>query len=85
MSTTRPSVAELARRCSESSHQLYEEMGLDLDRRVGAALAAVQARRSAQSQPPVQLSNCADGMNTPEGRAASPESRTKSDSFVRQP
>jgi hypothetical protein len=49
--STLPSIGELARRCSESSRLCFEEMGQDLDRRAGAALAGIEAARRARLSP----------------------------------
>src|SRR5258707_2391133 len=56
------SISELVRRCSESSRQYYEGAVRDLDRRVGASLAAIRDQRQSPSSQPTRLSNGIDDL-----------------------
>src|SRR5258708_22976523 len=57
MSTTEASIAELARQLSESAAELYEYLGADLDRRVGAALGVQPTQDFSRLFQPRQLTS----------------------------
>jgi len=59
--TMAPSIAELARRCSESLRQHSEAAGQELDRRMGAALAVIRERRLLPSPLPSQSASGLSG------------------------
>ena len=53
-------IVELARQCSESARRYFEDMGRDLDRRMGAALARRRERGLSQSSQLGQSANHVD-------------------------
>lgn len=69
-----PSIAELARRCSESSREFFECLGADLDRRRDALSASLEARRLARQPRGLQSASHATDESTDPALSESPES-----------
>jgi len=83
--TETASILELVRLCSQSSSRYFAEMGQDLDRKMGAALAAIRVRGLFQSPPPAQLSSRAGDVSKGSDRVAFPEQSTELDLSQRCP
>ncbi|MGB6675381.1 MAG: hypothetical protein WBE44_01695 [Terriglobales bacterium] len=80
---TNPSIAELARQCSESWHLLFERLGADLDCKMGAFLGSRKARRQYPPSPQQQSATHVDDEDKPLDPSSSGESPVEPVSFPR--